>query len=185
MRRTFFICRQSSSTWRPELTDIERENKVSGDVKRATLQVSLSDLKKSSATRKDLEWRKALEVRDKLKEYSKWLSLISRSRRLAADRYVHEDNALMQFSQLQAMRKPKAEYAKTLRGWLDRPEGGDFFLRGREAEIWEDEVYLITMDKTVTEDDSLTHLISGKFIPWYHYRWGHRVEMRHAPNTGI
>ena len=53
-----------------ELADIERENKFSGDIDRAAFQVSFFDLKESCTTNKDLQFRKALEVRDKLKEYS-------------------------------------------------------------------------------------------------------------------
>lgn len=54
-----------------ELANIESENKFSGDSERLGFQTSLFDLKESSATKKDLQWRKALEVRKKLKEYSK------------------------------------------------------------------------------------------------------------------
>ena len=56
-----------------ELKDIEIENKFSGDVERAAFQVSLFDLKDSSDSSKDLQWRKALEVRNKVKEYSRYL----------------------------------------------------------------------------------------------------------------
>lgn len=84
----------------------------------------------------------------------------------------------MQYSRVQELERPKAEYTKTLREWLDRPEGGDFFLHGREAEIWDDEIDLITLYKPAADDDSLTRLISEKFIPWYHYRWGGRLEVR-------
>ena len=77
------------------------------------------------------------------------------------------------------MRKPKGEDVLTLREWLDRPEGGDFFLRGREAEIWDDRDDLITLDRSEAEGDSLTRLIRDKLIPWYHYRWGHRLKVEY------
>lgn len=56
-----------------ELADIESENKFSGDSKRVAFLASLFDLKESSGSNKDLQWRKALEVRAKLKEYSEYL----------------------------------------------------------------------------------------------------------------
>ena len=89
------------------------------------------------------------------------------------------DDALLRYSHVQEIRKPKVEVTKTFQEWLDRPEGGDFFLRGREAEIWEDEADLVTLDKSAAEDDSLTRLISDRLIPWYHYRWGHRLRVSH------
>ena len=54
-----------------ELSKIELENKISGDRIKASFQVSLFDLKNSSGTSKDTQWRKALEIREKLKIYSK------------------------------------------------------------------------------------------------------------------
>ena len=58
-----------------ELKDIENENKFSGDAERAAFQVSLFDLKESSDSNKDLQWRKVLEVRNKLREYSGFIFL--------------------------------------------------------------------------------------------------------------
>lgn len=65
-----------------------------------------------------------------------------------------------------------------LKGWLDRPEGGDFFLRGREAEIWNEDNDLIAVAPSQERGDSLTWLISDKIVPWYHHRWGHRKKVR-------
>ena len=54
-----------------ELSNIELENKVSGDCEKVLFQVSLYDMKNSCGTSKDTQWRKVLEVREKLKAYSK------------------------------------------------------------------------------------------------------------------
>lgn len=53
-----------------ELSDIELENKYSGDSQKTSFQVSVFELKESVGSAKDLQWRKALEVRTKLAQYS-------------------------------------------------------------------------------------------------------------------
>jgi len=53
-----------------ELDNIEVENGGSGDTGKMALLVSLFELKDSSGTENDLQWRKALEIREKLKCYS-------------------------------------------------------------------------------------------------------------------
>lgn len=73
--------------------------------------------------------------------------------------------------------KPEKKYVNILRGWLDRPEGGDFFLRGREAEIWESDADLIALSGRQAEKDILTRLISDRLIPCYHRYWGHRSKV--------
>ena len=55
-----------------ELANIALEDDSSGDGDKTLFQVSLFDLKESSRTRKDLQWRKVLEIREKLKEYSRF-----------------------------------------------------------------------------------------------------------------
>lgn len=78
--------------------------------------------------------------------------------------------------------KPLNKDLKLLQEWLDRPEGGDFFLRGREAEIWESEKDLIALSNRQAEKDSITRFISDRLVPWYHHRWGHRVKV--LPKSG-
>ena len=52
-----------------------------------------------------------------------------------------------------------------LREWLDRPEGGDFFLRGREADIWEEERDVIALAPQQAENDCLTRWIGDTLVP--------------------
>lgn len=59
-----------------ELERIELENARSGDADKEAFQVSVFDLKESAGTQKDLQWRKALEIREKLKAYSLFFTLI-------------------------------------------------------------------------------------------------------------
>lgn len=74
---------------------------------------------------------------------------------------------------------------KLLQEWLDRPEGGDFFLRGREAEIWESEKDLIALSSRQAEKDTITRFISDRLVPWYHRRWGHRVKVLPKPSEHL
>jgi hypothetical protein len=53
-----------------ELENVELENGGSGDPEKMAFIVSLFDLKDSSGTENDLQWRKVLEVREKLNCYS-------------------------------------------------------------------------------------------------------------------
>lgn len=73
--------------------------------------------------------------------------------------------------------RPNHTDIKTLQEWLDRPEGGDFFLRGREATIWQKEKDLITFSHRKAESDNLTRLINEKLAPWYYYHWGYRAKV--------
>lgn len=88
-----------------------------------------------------------------------------------------QDNALLQYSQIDRLERPNNMDVKNLQEWLNRPEGGDFFLRGREAEIWQNEEDLITFANRKGESDSLTRLINEQLAPWYYYRWGYWVKV--------
>lgn len=87
------------------------------------------------------------------------------------------DDALLQYTKLQEFEAPSHRPVEVLKGWLDRPEGGDFFLRGREAEIWDEDKDLIAVAPSQDRGDSLIWLISDKIVPWYHRRWGHRKKV--------
>ena len=63
-----------------ELARIVLENRCSSSEKKASFQVSLFDLKASSGTDDDTQWQKVLEIRAKLKEYSKHLYLATMRR---------------------------------------------------------------------------------------------------------
>ncbi len=64
-----------------------------------------------------------------------------------------------------------------LREWLDRPEGEEFFLRGRETEIWDKDKDFIASASQEANKDCLTLWITDTIIPWYHCRWGHRIKV--------
>lgn len=53
-----------------ELRIIETEDRNSGDVEKTSFSSSFYDLKESAGTGNGLQWRKYLEVREKLRAYS-------------------------------------------------------------------------------------------------------------------
>lgn len=53
-----------------ELKDIEHNDRCSGQGEKKSFEFSVINLKDSSGTENDLQWRKVLEIRNKLKEYS-------------------------------------------------------------------------------------------------------------------
>ncbi|KAA6411901.1 MAG: hypothetical protein FRX48_04051 [Lasallia pustulata] len=62
------------------------------------------------------QWQKVLEIRDKLKEYNA---------------------ALLEYRELCKLQMPNQRSLEALREWLARPECGDYFLRGIEADVWD------------------------------------------------
>lgn len=57
-----------------ELKSIELDDESSKDIHRASLHASVFNLKESSGGDHQLQWNKAIEIRDKLERYSKSLS---------------------------------------------------------------------------------------------------------------
>ncbi|KAL9042553.1 MAG: hypothetical protein Q9214_003742 [Letrouitia sp. 1 TL-2023] len=86
-------------------------------------------------------------------------------------------SALLQFMDIQRLAKPMPRDIDFLREWLDRPEGGDFFLRGREADTWHSSSDFIKLCGQQSDIDALTRAIYNKIIPWYHHVWGHRMRV--------
>lgn len=80
--------------------------------------------------------------------------------------------------EIQKLPRPSKRNVKVLQEWLERPEGGDFFLRGREAEIWDQDKDLVTLSNASANRDRLTGLITDSIIPWYHCRLGYRFKVR-------
>ncbi|KAL8755121.1 MAG: hypothetical protein Q9184_004894 [Pyrenodesmia sp. 2 TL-2023] len=136
-----------------ELKNIELEDSRSKEMSRSMLHASLFNLKRSSDGCHDTQWRKVLEIREKLKCYN---------------------NALVLFSHVQGLPVPCMRDIKTLQEWLDRPEGGDFFLQGREADTWNDQDDVLTLSRSQADRDWLTGFLNDFVVPWYHLyssRW--------------
>ncbi|KAI4129924.1 MAG: hypothetical protein LQ338_002009 [Usnochroma carphineum] len=148
-----------------ELRQIELEEKSSADPNRTAYPFSVYDLRESACSGKVTQWTKYLEIQSKLQAYSMCYKQLHR-----------KDGALLQYLALRKVAKPSSNAVEVLQGWLDRPEGGDFFLKGREAYTWEMEKDLVSLNEQQPGQDGLTKLINEKLVPWYHRRWGHRTQ---------
>lgn len=83
------------------------------------------------------------------------------------------DEALLQQSRVLSLPKPTERDITVLQEWLDRPEGGDMFLKGWEADTW-DCGDLITLSSRQKNKDGLTSFVNDTVVPWYHRTWGSR-----------
>ncbi|KAI4221217.1 MAG: hypothetical protein L6R40_008646 [Gallowayella cf. fulva] len=156
-----------------ELGNIESEDKWSEDKPRSSLHESVFNLQGSHGTPSDVQWKKVLDIREKLKQYSKLGNLSS-----STDTNQGQDKALLLSSRVQALPKPCARDLHTLQEWLERPEGGDFFLQGREADTWKDDHDVLTLSPRQAERDYLTGLVNDMVIPWYHCFCGRWSKVR-------
>ncbi|KAL8947235.1 MAG: hypothetical protein Q9222_006459 [Ikaeria aurantiellina] len=139
-----------------QLRGIEERDKVSTDPSKAQFPFSVYDLKEAAAgAGKTSQWTKYEELQGKIQAYN---------------------GALLQYRSLRKVAKPTLQEIEFLREWLDRPEGGNFFLQGREADIWESQQDFLSLDAHQTGQDSLTSLINERIVPWYHSRWGSRAK---------
>ncbi|KAN0066946.1 hypothetical protein V8E54_014870 [Elaphomyces granulatus] len=156
-----------------ELENIILEDNDSGDDEKKLFSFSLWHLKHSSdAPDGDLpiQWQKVLEIRRLLKEYNE-----------------PSDDALLQQAHILRLNAPNKFDLRVLRQWLDWENGGDRFLRGREADPWEvkNTDDLVTVANKHNNADKFTLWVYGALIPWYHKRWGHHSETRRDPETGV
>ncbi|KAL8858580.1 MAG: hypothetical protein Q9178_004874 [Gyalolechia marmorata] len=139
-----------------ELHQMELDEKSAVNSSKPAYPFSVDNLREAACSGKVTQWTKYQEVQSKLQAYN---------------------GAVMQYLALRKVVKPDANSVECLREWLDRPEGGDFFLKGREAETWEEVEDFVSLDYQQPRKDALTRLINEKFVPWYHRRWVHRFKM--------
>lgn len=86
------------------------------------------------------------------------------------------DEALLLVSQIHGLRKPLDADLAFLREWLERPDGGDFFLKNMEAQPWNqsDPADLVVLFSSSFNNDHFARYMSDKMVPWYHRRFGHK-----------
>jgi hypothetical protein len=87
-----------------------------------------------------------------------------------------KDTLLMQTADVHRLAQPLECDLKFLREWLELPHGGDFFLKGLEAEPWEPHYTadLVVLSGRQEERDHFAQYLSDKIVPWYHHYIGHR-----------
>ena len=89
---------------------------------------------------------------------------------------VLADEALLLVSAIHGLGKPLDADLAFLREWLERPDGGNFFLKNLEAEPWSqsDPADLVVLFNSSFNKDHFARYMSDKIVPWYHRRFGHR-----------
>lgn len=104
----------------------------------------------------------------------------SRSQATSADDFFSsKDKALLRFRKICALEEANKADLKTLREWLERKRGGHFFLKGYEADIWNEdhEKDLVSMTAGSQNKDILSHWVDLYILPLYHQVLGHRVKV--------
>lgn len=101
------------------------------------------------------QWQKALEIREKLKEYNA---------------------ALLQQAEVNALPCANQYDLGILRQWLKHLSGGAGFLCGLEAAPWRDgDEDLVAVSTSLRENlDVITRLTAEKLVPWLHKKGTHR-----------
>jgi hypothetical protein len=92
------------------------------------------------------------------------------------------DSALLKAHQVHSFASPVDRDIKFLREWLERPEGGDYSIKGVEVEPWKlccaaDLVSLLRLDGK----DEFAQSLSDKILPWYHQYFGRRHRRQRRP----
>ncbi|KAL8685038.1 MAG: hypothetical protein Q9224_006004, partial [Gallowayella concinna] len=136
-----------------ELRVLEEDDKTSTDPEKSCFAYSVYNLRESAYTDKGRQWKKFQEVQEKVQAYN---------------------GAVLQYLAIRKVAKPTSNDVKFLREWLERPEGGDFFLRSHEDSTWKSNDDFLALISEQAGRDSLTWLINEKVVPWYHRRWGYR-----------
>jgi hypothetical protein len=90
----------------------------------------------------------------------------------------NQDAALIQTAKVNRLAKPLKSDVVFLREWLEMPHGGDFFLKGLEAEPWEldCEEDLVVLSERPEQRDLFAQYLSDRIVPWYHRCIGHKVQ---------
>ena len=112
------------------------------------------------------QWRCALMIRDRLKEYSQSEALFR------ATTYANEpslDEALLQQTTLASLRSPNPRDLAFLQEWMIRPTMGNVYLLGRDSDIWSipDISDLIALNSRHA-DDPFMAWVANKAVHWWH-----------------
>ena len=129
-----------------------------------SLSMSKDDIENNECTGR--QWRCALVIRDKLKEYSQSKIL------LHATTYANKpsiDEALLQQITLASLRSPNPRDLAFLQEWMIRPTMGNVYLLGRDSDIWSnpDISDLIALNSRHA-DDHFTAWVTNNAVHWWH-----------------
>lgn len=136
------------------------------------------------------QWRKVLEIRDKLKEYSTFPTTTDSYRGgTKPPTNPTLDAALLEYRELCKLQTPNQRSLEALREWLARPRCGDYFLRGIEADVWdadepEHAADLVAMSEVHVERDVFSKFLAFYVVPLYHRYFHSRVKVRVVRSPG-
>jgi len=93
-----------------------------------------------------------------------------------------KDEALLQQAQLNKLETADKSDTDFLKTWMEHPDGGNFFLKGREAQIWstarpDELVALSTLSSRHGECDGFTAWMHGRLVPWFHRHGAHQLKV--------
>jgi hypothetical protein len=94
-----------------------------------------------------------------------------------------KDKALLRFGEVCALEEANKADLKILREWLARKHGGHCFLKGYEADIWNEdhEKDLVSVTAPSRNKDALSHWVDLYILPIYHRVLGRRFKV----NTNV
>ncbi|KAL8767083.1 MAG: hypothetical protein Q9209_006310 [Squamulea sp. 1 TL-2023] len=144
-----------------DLEKLEKADRLSTDPRERNHRYCVFDLKESGGMVEESQWKKYLEIRQKIQAYIRHL----------------QDGALLQYASLRKVARPTPNDVECLRGWLERENGGNNFLQGREDGIWKSNNDFISLDPIQSDKDMLTYAVTEIIVPWYHNRWGYRSKV--------
>ena len=97
------------------------------------------------------------------------------------------DEALLQYKQMCALQNPTKHDLSRLREWLERPEGGDNFMRGVEREIFHKDARLdadqerasdlVTMSREAMEHDFFSRWLTDEVLHKFHSTIGRHFKV--------
>jgi hypothetical protein len=85
------------------------------------------------------------------------------------------DAALALALQVKGAEQPTDRELRNLREWLKRPKGGNYFLAGEEAKVWEGKdasEYVTLFPRAELENDAFSSFLGGRLLDAYHSIWG-------------
>jgi cellulose synthase/poly-beta-1,6-N-acetylglucosamine synthase-like glycosyltransferase len=87
------------------------------------------------------------------------------------------DEALLRTAEIKRLAKPLSCDFEYLREWLERPQAGNHFLRGIEADAWRPEhlADLVVLSRPPKDRDRFAQFMSDTVVPWFHRRIGHKL----------
>ncbi|KAH8710008.1 hypothetical protein GQ44DRAFT_776845 [Phaeosphaeriaceae sp. PMI808] len=144
-----------------ELQDIREEDASSDEYMRTLYAKDFRAMRDNLECGDPLQYEKLVEIGVKLQEYNA---------------------ALASALQLQKADQPSDRELRDLQGWLARDRGGNRFLAGEEAKVWEDKELseYVTLFPKDLENDAFSSLLAGRVLDIYHAIFGYKNRKKYG-----